>query len=510
MKLGIARTIQAHSNLLHIVRLDNYEQNIQKLTNSLTNFENFDGLQDSVKITKLKLTELNYKLTSLKPKLRNKRGLINGLGSVIKAITGNMDAYDAQRLNTEIESIISNQTNLKIEIYKQSKFNNKMIERFDNVTNHINRQQEIITKYLENYQKEINNKIRTTVDLLMHIQYLNQINYNIDILHDHLTSLSEAIVLARLNIISKHILSPDELTEIYYLFQNQSIKIKSDEHIYELLGLQAYYNDSNIIFNIRIPVMSNEEYSLFHIIPLPINHTKLISTKPYILLNTQNIQYFDEVCPKIENNYYCINSIYNEKINDSNCMAQLMNNNPADCKLIRKTTTTSISQPEPNYILLVNVPETEINSTCQFDHQAIKGTVLLHFENCEVQINGITYRENINTYWDEIHIYPSVFNHINTSSPPVEELNLEKLEKYHMEVKETIELLENKTQQDKIFTFGSITIIIFIIISITTYFYRIRNISTLNILQNEIPTPEDPTSAPANRSIKLLWPSLHS
>lgn len=446
MKLGTARTIQTYNNLLHIVKLDNYERTIDRIGDSLDTFNDIYELKDSVNITKIKLLDLRHKLNTIKPIIRNKRGLINGLGTIIKTITGNMDARDAYRLNKEIESLTKNQGNIKTELNRQISINNRMLERFENITNHINDQQNSITTYLKYYQDQMENRINNNKDLTRHAQYLNQINYNIDLLTNHLTNLAEAVILARLNIISKQILSSEEIAEIYNNLKTQSVDIKSEEQIYELLGLQAYYSNSNIIFNVRIPVLSPEKYSMVHIIPLPINKTKLISTKPYIIHNPKNIQYFDEVCTKIEDMYYCKESPYQESTNNSKCIGCLIQNRPAECQLTEQLYISEIIQPEPNYILLIDAPETKINSSCEFNQLKIKGTKLIHFENCSIEINNVIYLDHISSHWDDVHIYPSMPITVNYSST-IEDLKLQKLKSYHIDNRKAIELLEIKSEQ---------------------------------------------------------------
>lgn len=80
-----------------------YQKNIDKSYESIGVLHELPGLKETIIITKLKLNEDQNKLNLLWPRYKNKRGLINGLGSVIKFITGNMDANDAQSLNDIIE-----------------------------------------------------------------------------------------------------------------------------------------------------------------------------------------------------------------------------------------------------------------------------------------------------------------------------------------------------------------------------------------------------------------------
>lgn len=446
MELGTARVIQTHKNLLHIVKLDSYERTIDRISESLDTLTNFDELKDSINITKIKLQNVKQKLKTLKPNIRNKRGLVNGLGSFIKIITGNMDARDADRLNKEIDGLKQSQINFNTDLNKQILINHKMIERFENITDHINNQQHSIIGYLKNYQSQFGNKIKLNRDITRHMQYLNQINYNIDLLTNHLSDIAEAIILARLKIISKQILNEEEMVEIYNSLKIQIIDIKSDEQIYEMLELQAYYMKTDIIFNIKIPILSQESYYMAHIIPLPINNTKTLHTKPFIIHNQRKIQYFDEACRKMGKTFYCEESLYQEEIKDSHCIGNLLQHKPAECRLIEGTHISDILQPEPNYVLLVNVPVTEINSSCEVKNLKINGTKLIHFENCSLEINNIIYEDHLSSHWDEIYIYPLVPTEINYTLTTMD-VKLQDLQTYHFGNQQSIEILKMNTTQ---------------------------------------------------------------
>lgn len=486
------------------MRLQTYKENIDRIEMTLNGFDNLANLQSSVKITKLKLKELSNRYESLAPKVRSKRGLINGLGTIIKTITGNMDANDAQTLNKEIEGLTSNQQEFEIKLVAQSKINSEMIKRFETITDHINNETSIIKNYLDNYQRNIGNEIQMNKDLLVHSQYLNQINFNIDLLTSHLTNIAEAIVLARLNIVPKQILNHEEINEIYYTMNNQSIEMISEEHIYEILGLQAYYNNTNIIFNIQIPIISLESYSHFHIIPIPINGTKIIETKPYIILNPKSIQYLDKRCPKIENIYYCQESLQQEKIEESSCIGRIMNNKRANCILRENGETHSVTQPEPNFILFVNAPRTHTRSTCGNNNQFLNGTLLIHFKSCEVEINGIRYQDNPHIFWDEVHVHPATLMGIETNKT-IETLNLNKLKQFQFENREAMEILRIRTDRRDNYTWTALVFCLIFLILGAYLFHKRTVICQRKQANNHIETP---TTGSTDR--KLLWSSLHS
>jgi len=66
--------------------------------------------RDLVKILQKKLKYVGGKLEMIVQRKRNKTGLINGLGSVIKAITGNLDAeeQDIRKIKEEEERVRHN------------------------------------------------------------------------------------------------------------------------------------------------------------------------------------------------------------------------------------------------------------------------------------------------------------------------------------------------------------------------------------------------------------------
>lgn len=118
------------------------------------------------------------------------------------------------------------------------------------------------------------------------LQHINQISYNIDILREHLNEIHQSVNLTKVGIISKYILHPDGINSVREHLTNQRIKIISVEHICELLNLQAYYNNSNIIFNIKIPNLLETPTRIYHLKSIPIhkNGTILIPI-PYLILS---------------------------------------------------------------------------------------------------------------------------------------------------------------------------------------------------------------------------------
>lgn len=498
LKLGTARIIKGHNNIIHIVDTNQYLNSIENILNTLDTF-NHSSYTNSISTTRLKATELLDKIHNLIPH-RTKRGLINGLGTAIKFITGNLDATDAEDINRQIDQIRKQDNHITQFLQDTNSLNTQMINRLNNLTKHINTQQDNIKKYINDNSQRLNNRIQKEEDRIQEIQYINQINYNLDILRNHVTDISETIILARLNIISKTILSNREIEIINKYVKNQSIHISSNEQLYELLKLQAYYNNTNIIFNIKIPIVENKNYELTQIIPLPINLTTFINVKPYMLIDQNNIFYMNTNCPQIENIYFCEDIIEQENILESSCMGQILNNKTARCHFKDKGHISSISQPKQNLLLFINVPLTQVHTSCKKQPFTINGTILIKFNNCTINVNGMNYESQSITFQDEMHIILPTYNPIHPKSI-TEELSLQKLKEYHFDNKIKLSSLQENTRVSNnitLLTISTMNIILIIIIIIT--------LCTSSIIKHNYTLESD--IAPAN--IPSLWPSLHS
>ena len=521
IKLGEAKIILTYKNLVHIVKLDDYANSIDLIRRTLDSLVDTNSLNPLKNILNLKILELEKKLNTLLPKHRNKRGIINGLGSIIKIISGNMDADDAKRINEEISNINSNTKIISENLNRQIIINNGMMQRFNNITLHVNTQQEKIENYLKNMRKEMESNNKKLETIMYYNQNVNLIDLNINVLNEHLDNINEAFILSKLNIISKHILYPTELKFIYEILKNESIKIESDEQMYELLELQSFYSGNNIIFNIKIPIVKQKVYSFFRIIPIQINETYLIPVQPFAVMDQEDIFETSNRCHNIEKTFYCKISDLISKEDLQTCMRKIIENQPAKCDMIKKQATSSIIHVEDDYILCINIPETTFESTCGTPKSKIEGNILIRFQNCTITINGIKYDNTAITHWENLVINPTLNKDIKPSKV-TEELSLEKLQTFNTENLREIEIIKEKHTYRDYATIITITIII-ILIGITWIIQKFKKpaeTSQPNIVltdlrtktpshaeHNIIITDVRPASAIANSS-NFLWPKL--
>lgn len=77
------------------------------------------------------MNEIQKNINHLFLRRRNKRGAIDGLGSIIKFITGDLDGEDGKRIEESIKVLKENQENLNHEMNTQASLMSKTIEVFN-------------------------------------------------------------------------------------------------------------------------------------------------------------------------------------------------------------------------------------------------------------------------------------------------------------------------------------------------------------------------------------------
>lgn len=96
------------------------------------------------------MLNLNEKMQLLNIKRRPKRGIINGLGSIIKSITRNVSNSE-RKLTHKINTIV--------------KINNNITTQFNNKIKNINKNNIIINKKLDNLAKSLS-KIINDINII--------------------------------------------------------------------------------------------------------------------------------------------------------------------------------------------------------------------------------------------------------------------------------------------------------------------------------------------------------
>lgn len=279
---------------------------------------------------------------------RKKRGLIDGLGSIFKSITGNLDssdgAYYEQCINKlekddrELENLMKNQIKITIEtIHNFNQTINKL--RVDEET--FNRDIEVIEKELYNITDTLSFYQAQLKILLTYEQLLESLTY----IDSQLTDVISSITFARINILHPSVIKPGELisqlNQISQALSQANLPLipntESLPSYLNIIQLEAYQTDRRVVFVLKIPLVESFNYKLLHVFSLPIRdeRTKLfhviLNSHKYIAISDNNRHYLTiedpSKCKLMANKHLLCSNIISHPVSSSSvCEAQLLTN----------------------------------------------------------------------------------------------------------------------------------------------------------------------------------------
>lgn len=213
IQLGAATVIQTHKAFIHIVRLQEYQETIKRMENTLREILEEAETRDLVKSLQNNLQMIKIILESKHPKRRKARGLINGLGSVIKSVTINLDAEDAIRLEEEIRKMKEEEERLRESMSSQEKTSSKVSIMLRNLTRYINEEQNRVNTFINNYRYGISKTFIEEDKRIYRLEYIDRISLTIDMLGLNLNDVAESLLLAKIGVISRFIFSRQEASK---------------------------------------------------------------------------------------------------------------------------------------------------------------------------------------------------------------------------------------------------------------------------------------------------------
>jgi len=169
--------------MIHKVKLIEYING--KLTHANT-------LKTHVNILEFNCIRLTDKIKVIKNH-RSKRGIINGLGTIIKIITGNLDSNDNEEYRELFTKIDNNMQKLQTQSLKTIRINKEMILKFNKQIDNLRHNEEVLNiqiAEIKNMMKNIYNW-RSIIEIKDALNQLILLTINlIEIIYELETSLT--------------------------------------------------------------------------------------------------------------------------------------------------------------------------------------------------------------------------------------------------------------------------------------------------------------------------------
>lgn len=250
----------------------------------------------------------NLQSIQLETSRRYKRGILNGIGSIWKAISGNLDAADGEYFNDCINKLEKDDREIQTLLKSQIHIVSTTIKNFNNTIRRL-----IVD------EKTFNNnilKIQTAInDAQIESQMLNAQLNTIDIcesllesfiiIEEELRDVIDSLTFSKLGILHPSVIKPDELMQqlitISKNLDHNNLPLQPSLNnlpgLIDLIVLKAFQTDKRLVFVLQIPLVSNEQFSTYHLYSIPtknvgqVAYHTIIPESKYIGISKDNRQY---------------------------------------------------------------------------------------------------------------------------------------------------------------------------------------------------------------------------
>lgn len=489
---------------------------------------------NSYNLANLLQTKINIQIKQINPLYgannnRYKRGLIDGLGSIIKSITGNLDQYDAEKYNKAIENLSDNQLKIKTIIKNQISMFDKSIENFQNNIKNLSNNQIIIKHRIDMLETILYNTEAYFLDtyqyLLLQIT-LSQIINEYQIIYDILEKIETAISFAKINVFHNSIVQSDELfkeiNSVSQYLKNSKLPFKPELInliLFEkTINIKSYSDANKIIFILEIPIVENDSYNLYHLYPFPVKNNNslnvIIPNAKYLIFNEQNYAFLDNKCEEVTPSEFICKDSNIVKISQNNpCEIELLKYNKfiSNCHLTPvEILENKVQKIEQNKWIVICPKQTIAIQYCQSNSENIPllGSYIIELNSdCEIKINDVMIKNLGDTKFNYKNIQLPKLNFTKMSEKSINKLkplNLDSIDLNNIHPIRNI--IENDLESIKPFIFETsinIWVIIMYVLFIFVLIYILYKCQIFNkfkrrILEEkeEIPLQENPAPNP--------------
>lgn len=209
---------------------------------------------------------------------RGKRGLVDGLGSVLKAITGNLDASDGERIDKELSAVRETQETMRSGMQRQLQVVESSLDIFNRSSHASERNFEKLHAMLREVNGYFHN---STVRLATQQQFdesLGLMDAYMEMFLGEVRDIARLFAGITAGTVDPAILTPERLTR--YLSEAlpfvpkghsfpRPVARENAAEILQLATTRAYRTGGNVTLLIEIPLVGAAEYSVSRTYPLP-------------------------------------------------------------------------------------------------------------------------------------------------------------------------------------------------------------------------------------------------
>lgn len=213
---------------------------------------------------------------------RKRRGYVNGVGNLARALFGVLDSDFAEKYTQDIQKIKTNEQYLLELIRNQT----LIIEAENNI---IKKNEDFVKMQLEGIQQFMNetkDNIAVLENRFQIMKTMNDVNAGaltasllITVLRRNQQMLLNALTDVYRGHLDMELFTPGQLSEQLnnvagIISKRLTLPIKTRnganiKNIYKIIYVKARLTEQYLLFELHIPLLSDDEYTLYHSIPIP-------------------------------------------------------------------------------------------------------------------------------------------------------------------------------------------------------------------------------------------------
>lgn len=404
-KLGPSKIISHYHSFIQPVNLQELKSNINSINIQLDNIDpEFNNktrslFEPHLNYLKNKVVSISMQLQSFEI-IRTKRGLIDGLGSVVKSITGNLDYTDAIHYNNAIKALQDSDRTLETEINNQVSLSKEWSSRYTKVIDSIVSNQNNIQKLLN----KISDSVATNDYDLIKYAHLAQVflilSDNVDSISHEISNLQNMLAFIKTGTLHHSVLNNNSLyiiiNKLRELYGNDKIIDLDSREYFDIIRIGSYYLGNDIIIVFKFPVVLPHIYDMYKLSIIPNKNNQILSPPfPFLAIYEREFRYMAAECPRTSKWYICNENRSLQTRATQDCFHQLITNQQQTNSCHPSTVT--LENPafekldEIHYTISFPSP-TRVHLSCGQDlHKVLKGSyVAIVPRNCFVETAAFT------------------------------------------------------------------------------------------------------------------------
>ncbi|XP_045484898.1 uncharacterized protein LOC111002774 [Pieris rapae] len=332
-RLGPTRIISHYHSFINYIDLENIHLQVESVKSQMSKLAPL--LNNKTRsLFDPHLKHLNNKIAvtsnelSMFESVRRKRGLIDGLGSVIKSISGNLDYTDALKYEHAINILRNNEHKLETELNSRVSLNKEYVAQSSIIINDIVSNQVKINNTLNLILRSDTNRETDLIKYAHMAQHLLILGDNIEDLYEEMQRLENTLSFIRASSTSYSIFSLNNVKEMIgklrILYSSNEVLDVEFRQFYEIIKLGYFYSERQVVIVIKVPIVISYTYDLYKLSVVPNkNHKVLIPISPFLAISGKDSRYIETECPKL-NSWFLCTSKPDYKKDKHDCIQQLI------------------------------------------------------------------------------------------------------------------------------------------------------------------------------------------